>query len=412
MKYGLIGEKLGHSFSKEIHEALGYYKYDINEVTRESFDEFMQKKDFTAINVTIPYKEMVIPYLYDIDSKAKSIGAVNTIVNKKGKLYGYNTDYYGLKSLIERLELNVKDKRALILGTGGTSKTCTVVLKDLGIKEIIYVSINNEPNTISYEDAVEQFNDVDFIFNTTPCGMYPNNDDLIISLEKFNKLEGVVDVIYNPLNTRIVIEAKKKQIKSINGLYMLVSQAVHASSIFLGIPYDDNKTISIYDNIVREKENIVLIGMPSCGKSTIGKRVSEYLNKDFVDTDKIITERISMPIKDFIEQYGEEEFRKVEIDVIKDLSKNNNLVISTGGGVIKKSINMDRLKANGKIIFIDRDLELLKPTESRPLSNNWEDMKKLYKERYPIYLHYADYVQKNNGEPFELAADELIEYLK
>ena len=412
MRYGLIGEKLGHSFSKEIHEALGYYKYEIIEVSCDSFDQFMINRDFTSINVTIPYKEKVIPYLSYIDDKAKVIGAVNTVVNKNGKLYGYNTDYYGLKSLIERLKINVKNKHALILGTGGTSKTCKAVLTDLGIKEITFVSINNEPGTITYEVAEKEYTDVDLIFNTTPCGMYPNNDDLIIKLDNFNNLTGIVDVIYNPLNTRLALEAKKRNIKVINGLYMLVSQAVHASSIFLDNQYDDEQTNKIYESIVKEKENIVLIGMPSCGKSTIGKKISNELNKPFIDTDKLIAEKIEMSIKEFIEIYGENEFRKVESDVIKEVSLLNNVVISTGGGVIKREINMNRLKANGKVIFIDRDLELLKPTDSRPLSNNWEDMKKLYNERYPIYNYYADYVQKNNYEPFELAADELIEKLK
>lgn len=412
MEYGLLGEKLGHSFSKEIHEALGKYQYDLCEVSQDHFDEFMKNKDFKAINVTIPYKEKVIPYLSYIDDTAKKIGAVNTIVNVDGQLHGYNTDYYGVLGLIKQLDLNVEGKTALILGTGGTSKTTKAVLEDLKIGKIYLVSRKKTDTTITYAECCNYYNDIDIIVNTTPVGMYPNNDELILDIDNFKKLEAVIDVIYNPIKTKITQAAEKKNIKTINGLYMLVAQAVHASSIFLNEEYNELDTKEIYQKIYKEKRNIVLIGMPSCGKSTIGKYLSEHMNKEFVDTDKLIVDKINMSIKEYIELYQEDAFREIETEVIKEISKRNNLVISTGGGVIKKEINMDYLSQNGEVIFIDRDLEYLKPTESRPLSNNWDDMKKLYEERYPIYNKYASYIQKNNYDPFELAAVELYEHLK
>lgn len=412
MEYGLLGEKLGHSFSKEIHEALGKYQYDLCEVSQDHFDEFMKNKDFKAINVTIPYKEKVIPYLSYIDDTAKKIGAVNTIVNVDGQLHGYNTDYYGVLDLIKQLDLNVEGKTALILGTGGTSKTTKAVLEDLKIGKVYFVSRKKTDCTITYAECCNYYNDIDIIVNTTPVGMYPNNDELILDIDNFNKLEAVIDVIYNPIKTKITQAAEKKNIKTINGLYMLVAQAVHASSIFLNEEYNELNTKEIYQKIYKDKRNIVLIGMPSCGKSTIGKYLSEHMNKEFFDTDKLIVDKINMSIKEYIELYQEDAFREIETEVIKEISKRNNLVISTGGGVIKKEINMDYLSQNGEVIFIDRDLEYLKPTESRPLSNNWDDMKKLYEERYPIYNKYASYIQKNNYDPFELAAVELYEHLK
>ena len=238
MKYGLLGERLGHSFSKEIHEQINDYQYEITEVPFDKFDEFMTKHDFIAINVTIPYKEKVIPYLDYIDDATKKIGAVNTIVNKNGKLYGYNTDYLGLRDLVLTNNIEVKNKKVLVLGTGGTSKTSKAVFTDLGAKELVFVSIDPVGDEISYEDAVKYHSDSEIIVNATPCGMYPNCDDLIIDISTFNKLVAVVDVIYNPLKTMLVRKALERGITAVSGLYMLVAQAVYASSIFTDTTYD------------------------------------------------------------------------------------------------------------------------------------------------------------------------------
>ena len=396
MKYGLIGEKLGHSFSKEIHERIADYKYELCEVAKDDFDEFFKNRDFISINVTIPYKERVIPYLDYIDDIALSIGAVNTVVNKDGKLYGYNTDYYGLKSLIEKRNIDVENKRVLILGTGGTSKTATAVVKTLGAKEIIYASINGEIGTFTYEEVLEKHTDSEVIINTTPCGMYPNNDGLLIDIKLFKNLVGVVDVVYNPLLTTILQNAKTNNLKYASGLYMLVSQAVYASAIFQDKEVSHDLIDEVFEEIYFQKQNIVLIGMPTCGKTTIGKKLAKELNKSFVDIDSLIEEEIQMPISEFLNKDNEKDFRDIEEKVVERIAKMNNLIISTGGGVIKRQVNIERLKKNGVVVFIDRDVNLLMPASDRPLSSNLNDLKKLYNERYGIYKIAADIVVKNN----------------
>lgn len=395
--YGLLGEKLGHSFSKEIHESINDYKYNLIEVSKEDFDSFMTNRNFKAINVTIPYKEKVIPYLHYIDPKAKEIGAVNTIVNVNNKLYGYNTDYLGLKQLILKNNIDFKNKKVLILGTGGTSKTAFVLSKDLGCSEVIKVSRKQSVDTISYEQAINEYNDFNIIINTTPVGMYPN-DDLIIDIDYFKNLEAVVDVIYNPLNTNIVRCARRKNIKAVNGLYMLVGQAVYASYLFIDKEVDENKIDLIYQKIKNTKLSITLIGMPSCGKSTISNLLKEKLNKQVIDTDTEIELEIKMPISSFLNKENEVEFRNIESNVINNVSKLNNIIISTGGGVIKRFENIDYLKRNSIIIFIDRKLDLLQATDSRPLSSNKADLEKLYNERYPLYKQYSDYIVCNNDD--------------
>lgn len=394
--FGLLGEKLGHSFSKEIHESINDYKYNLIEVSKDNFDKFMVDRNFNAINVTIPYKEMVIPYLSYIDPKAKEIGAVNTIVNNDNQLFGYNTDYLGLKKLIEKNNIIFENKKVLILGTGGTSKTAYILSKDLGCREVVKVSRKQSESTITYDEAKNKFNDANIIINTTPCGMYPN-DDLILELENFHNLEAIVDVIYNPLNTKLIREARKRNIKAVNGLYMLVAQAVYASYIFINKEVDENKIDEVYQKIKNTKLNISLIGMPSCGKSTISKMLGKLLNKEIIDTDDKIVEKIQMPISSFLNKDNESDFRDIESKVIDEVSKLNNIIISTGGGVIKRKENIDRLRRNSLIIFIDRDLHLLQSTSSRPLSSNKTDLEKLYNERYPIYKQSCDYIIKNNN---------------
>lgn len=413
MVHGLIGEKLGHSFSKEIHKMISNYQYELKEIPKNKIDSFMRMKNFKAINVTIPYKETVIPYLHCIDEKAKLIGSVNTIVNKFDMLYGYNTDYYGLKALIEKHEIKIENKKVLILGTGGTSKTAYVVVNDMNPKEVIVVGRNKSTNNITYEEAYEKHNDAEVIINTTPVGMYPNVEGLIIDVDKFPYLEGVVDVIYNPLNTKLVIETKKRNIKACTGLYMLVAQAVYASNIFLEKALDTNleRIDEVYNKILSKKQNIVLIGMPSSGKSHIAKLVSRNSNKKAIDLDTKIEEKLNMPISDFLNETNEEEFRDIESKVVEEYSKENNLIISTGGGVIKREKNIDMLRQNGIIIFIDRKLEYLMPTDDRPLTNDIDKLTKTYNERYPLYKKYADYVIDNNGLLVETVSEIIRRFL-
>ena len=404
--FGLLGEILGHSFSKEIHESINDYTYNLIEVSKDNFNSFMETKNFKAINVTIPYKELVIPYLSYIDPKAKQIGAVNTIINDNNKLYGYNTDYLGLKQLIIKNKIDFKNKKVLILGTGGTSKTAFVLSKDLGCTQVIKVSRRKSDETISYEEAKEKYNDANIIINTTPCGMYPN-DDLIIDLDNFNNLEAIVDVIYNPLNTKLIRAAKERNIKAVNGLYMLVAQAVYASYLFINKDVVESKIDEVYKKIKNNKLNISLIGMPSCGKTTISLELGKLLNKEVVDSDVLIEKEINMPISQFLNKDNENVFRDIESKVIDNISKQNNLIISTGGGVIKRKENIDYLRRNSIIIFIDRDLELLQTTSSRPLSNNKTDLQKLYNERYDIYVSSCDYIVKNNDE-LKSTIDEIL----
>lgn len=411
MKYGLIGEHLGHSFSKEIHEMLGKYTYEICEIAKDNLDSFMKEKTFIAINVTIPYKQQVIPYLDFIDDKAQSIGAVNTIVNKNNKLYGYNTDYYGLKSLIQTNDIDVKNKKVLLLGNGGTSKTARTVLKDLQAKEIVIVDINKDENVITYDDALKYHTDSEIIVNTTPCGMYPDNDGCIVNIELFKNLEAVVDVVYNPIRTAIVSNALNKGIKAVSGLYMLVAQAVYAAGIFLDEKILENEIDRIYNIIKKQKENIVLIGMPSSGKSTIGIEIAKLLNKEYIDTDSLIEEKINMPISNFLTKENEDEFRDIEEEIIKNVSKLNNKIISTGGGVIKRNINIKRLKQNAIIVFIDRSLDKLLTTSSRPLSSNKTDLENLYHQRYNIYKSSSDIIVDNN-DTLEDTINKIINEVK
>ncbi len=407
MKYGLIGEKLGHSFSKEIHEAISDYTYELKEIDIAGLHQLMSSKNFTAINVTIPYKVQVIPYLDHISPEAKMIRAVNTIVNKNGVLYGYNTDYLGLRDLIITNQITIQDKKVVILGDGGTAKTANAVVKMMGAKSIHFVSLFPSDKACSYKEVPLLHADAQVIINATPCGMYPDNDGLILDITTFEKLEAVIDVIYNPLRTNIVKQALNRSIKGVGGLYMLVAQAVYASAIFQDKEVDHQVIDKIYQKLLKQKENIVLIGMPGSGKSTIGSKLSEMLGKTLVDSDIEIEKVLGKPISEFLTKDNEEEFRTIESEVIEKIAKMNNLIISTGGGVIKKDINIQRLKANGLVIFIDRKLELLEVSDSRPLSSNVDDLRKRYAERYDLYKKYADIVVENN-DFLELVLNKII----
>lgn len=387
MKYAVIGEKLGHSFSKVIHEHFAPYKYDIVEVSPDDFDAFMTKRDFSGINVTIPYKQRVMEYLSYIDPMAQEIGAVNTVVNRDGVLYGYNTDFGGLKKLILRQGFDFTDQKVLILGSGGTSKTAFAVSKALGAASVLRVSRKGE---LTYENVLSLHADADFIINTTPCGMFPKNDTAAISLDGFESLQGVVDVVYNPLETKLVRQAKEKGIDGCCGLYMLVSQAVLASEIFLDTSYDESVYEDTYRFVLSKKQNIVLTGMPGSGKSTIGKALSEKLGKEFVDTDELIIKNEKMPISEIFARHGESYFRFAETEAIKEASSKSGFVIATGGGAVLKKENVDYLRSNGKIFFLNRPIADILPTDDRPLSSTRADLQKRFDERYPIYQKTAD----------------------
>lgn len=387
MKYGLLGKKLAHSYSKIIHEAFAPYEYELLELTESELDSFMKKKEFSAVNVTIPYKETVMKYLATIDAAAKEIGSVNTVVNNNGVLFGYNTDFYGLRALLINNGFELKDKKVLVLGSGGTSKTATAVCRSLGAREVHVVSRNGKVN---YQNVLPLHGDAEIIINTTPCGMFPDNKSSAMSLEGFTCLEGVCDVIYNPLRTPLLLEAKERGVKFCGGLYMLVMQAVKASELFLGAKYPESTGSSVYEKLLRGKENIVLTGMPGSGKSTIGLLLAQKLSRPFVDTDSLIVEKAGMEISDIFSKYGEEHFRALESEVIAEASKRTGLVVATGGGAVLKKENVKNLSQNGKIFFLDRPLEQIVPTADRPLSNSELSLKKRFAERYEIYQDTCD----------------------
>lgn len=398
MDYGLIGEKLGHSFSKMIHEKLADYEYELKPLAKEEFPYFMEQKLFQAINVTIPYKEQVLPYLNYLDEKAHRIGAVNTIVNKNGILTGYNTDYDGFAYLLKHNHIQIEDKKVLVLGKGGASKAIIAVLEAMKASKILTVYYKKTPDTITYEQCIKYHSDAEIIINTTPVGMYPTIDASPIDVSLYKNCKAVVDVIYNPLRTKLITQAKQLGIQAVGGLEMLVAQAKYAVEIFLDKPISDTVIDSIYKQILLERSNVVLIGMPSSGKTTIGKSLSTILNKKFIDIDDKIIEKIQMRIADYFEKYGEEKFRQVETEITRELSKESGMVISTGGGCVKNKINIDFMSMNGYILFIERNLEKLLCDPERPLSKSPQVLKQMYLERYPLYSTYGEKTVLNNHE--------------
>lgn len=411
MKYGLIGEKLGHSFSKEVHNKLFDYDYELKEIPQNELDLFLKQRSFKAINVTIPYKEKVIPYLDFVSDIAAEIGAVNTVVNKNGKLNGYNTDFRGLKSLIQKNRIVLKDKKVLILGSGGTSKTAVAVANSLGAKEVLRVSRNKKDGFITYEDIYINHTDAQILINTTPCGMYPNIYVSPLDISAFKRLEGVVDAIYNPLRSKLVCDAQKRGIKAVGGLYMLISQAVFAAEKFLDTNIEPQKTDAVYKSILNQKQNIVLVGMPGSGKTTVGKLLAEKLESEFLDTDDLITEKYGN-ITDIFKTKGEAVFRDYESEVIKEISAVGGKVIATGGGAVLRAQNTDLLKRNGRIYFLDRPLESICATPDRPLSSNRKDLEKRFNERYDIYRNCADRHIISNGTETDTVNAVLEDILK
>lgn len=405
MTYGLIARKLGHSFSKIVHNMLFDYDYKLVELEPQQVEAFIKRKEFKAINVTIPYKETVVPYLDFVSETAKEIGVVNTIVNKEGKLYGYNTDFFGMTSLIKKAQIDFKDKNVLILGSGGTCKTSLAVAHHLGCKSVDVVSRSGGDGKISYADALKK-RDTHIIINTTPCGMFPNLNVCPIDIDAFENLQGVIDAIYNPLCSQLVCKAKQKGIKAIGGLYMLVAQAALAAEKFLEKEVPKSKIDSVYECILAQKQNIVLIGMPTSGKTSVGKLLAKKLDVPFIDTDAEIEKTAGCSIAEIFASQGETGFRNIESRVIADLAVKQGYVIATGGGAILRDENILSLKQNGTLYFLDRDLDLLITTTDRPLSSTKENLMALYNERYDKYCACCDYKINSNGSP-EDAANEI-----
>ena len=409
MRYGLIGEKLGHSFSKDIHERIADYTFDLIPLSKEEFKTFMEKKEFTALNVTMPYKKDVIPYLDEMDEHAKAIGAVNTIVNENGRLKGYNTDFTGFLYMVKKHNVHMEGKKVLIIGNGGASAAIQAVVQHEQAGSMVIVDVVPGNGAISYDEMFSSHLDAEIIINTSPIGMYPRIGNAPIDISMFHKCEAVMDVIYNPILTRLCFEAQEMDIKRVNGLEMLIAQAKQSVEFFLDKSIDDQIIDDIYQDMLRERCNIVLIGMPSAGKTTIGKMLEDRMQKEFIDLDDVIIEKAGKSIPEIFEESGEAGFRAIETEAAIEVSKLNNKIIATGGGTIKHKVNMDYLRQNGITIFIDRDVDkLISSDPNRPLSKSTDALEKMHAERLPLYQKYAAYVAVNNSD-IESTVTEIVE---
>lgn len=403
-KNGLLGRNLGHSYSPQIHSYLGNYSYELFEKEPEELENFLRSGDFSGINVTVPYKKDVIPYLDELTPTAARMGAVNTVVRREGKLIGHNTDYFGFLTMVHQSGLDVGGKKVLVLGSGGASNTAVAVLKELGANVIIISrnGTNNYGNIHLHQDAA-------LLVNTTPVGMYPHNGESPIDLATLPNLEGVLDVIYNPARTKLLLDAENRGLVTMNGLLMLVAQAKEAAEWFTGCPIDDSIIATIHNTLRRQMENIILVGMPGCGKSTVGKLLAEKAGKNFVDADLEIVSLAGKTIPEIFAQDAEETFRDYETQVLNALGKQSGLVVSTGGGCVTRDRNYPLLHQNGSVLWLKRDVAHL-PTDGRPLSQA-NSLEKMYQIRKPMYERFADHVIDNNGA-VEETVSRILEVLQ
>lgn len=406
--YGLIGEKLGHSYSVLIHQLLTNhaYQYELIELSQDSLGSFLERKSFEGLNVTIPYKKTVIPFLKGISPEAEKIGSVNTILSKPEGLFGYNTDYAGFLYMAKRAGVHFSGKKVLIMGTGGTSAAVCAAVKDHGARDIIVVSRSGQVN---YQN-LDVHRDSQIIINTTPVGMYPNNGETLIDLEDFPDCEGVLDVIYNPLYTNLVLQAQERKLAFGCGLVMLTAQAKYASDLFLNRKADDSIIDVTVEQMIHRIQNIVFIGMPGCGKSTIGKAIAELTGRIFIDTDIEIVHRAGKEISKIFSDDGESVFRRFERDVIQEKGKENSLVISTGGGAVLDKKNRMALRQNGKVFFLERNVDALS-MEGRPLSINQAGLSQMYQNRLPFYEDCCD-ERVINDHLIDITIQEIMQKLE
>lgn len=389
-RFGLIGQPLGHSFSPLIHSHLGNYEYKLYTLTLSELEKFMKNNDLSGFNVTIPYKTDVIPFCSELSEKAAKIQSVNTVIKRSdGSYFGDNTDYDGFLDLLGDNAAKIVGKKTLILGSGGTERAVRAALLDIGAFPVITISRSGEDNY----DNLSRHYDAFAIINTTPVGMYPENGKSVISLEKFTKCRLVLDMIYNPAKTKLLLSAKRLSIPNSNGLYMLVSQAKRASELFQNGSIPSEKVLEITNILSHKTKNIILIGMPGSGKTTVGKALAKMTNRPFYDTDDIIANEKGIDAPHILSTKGESYFRKIETDVLRDVTKISGAVISVGGGVVTVPENYDLLHQNSTVVFIERDLEKL-CTKNRPLSQE-KGVKELYYERKPLYDLWADFTFYN-----------------
>lgn len=401
MRCGLLGEHLGHSHSPLIHGELADYSYELCEVEKDALADFMQNGSLDAFNVTIPYKQAVIPYLDEISENAAKIGAVNTVVRQHdGKLFGYNTDYFGFDYMLSLLGADVNGKKALILGRGGAALTVRAVLLDKGAREVIMLG-----TTDNTHENIRKHSDADIIVNATPVGMYPKNGVSPIQLDLFPSCSAVLDLIFNPARTALLIEAERLEIPAINGLPMLVAQAARAFEFFTGDTYDVGAIERITAKIEKATSNIILVGMPASGKSSIGKMIADKLDRRFIDADTEFEVMHAISPAKCIEEFGEAHFRALETQTLSELGKLCGAVIATGGGAVTRTENYAHLHQNGDIFFIERELSSL-VDDGRPLSKATA-REEMYAKRLPMYRKFAD-ATIYNDTTVEDAADKVI----
>lgn len=401
-KYGLLGEKLSHSISPRIQSEFGVSSYSLFCKKKDELYEFFSDENISGFNVTIPYKIEAYKRCDFLSETAQKTGSVNTVVRKE-KLYGYNTDVFGFEYAAKKSGLSFNQKKVLILGSGGASKSVEFSAQKNGAKEVIIVSRNGKDN---YENISKHF-DSEIIINATPVGMFPDTGKSLIDLSKFYNAEFVFDLIYNPLKTKLVLDAEKLGIPCSNGLLMLVAQAYRSAELFLNQRIDEAFIEKTYKKILSEQKNIVLIGMPSCGKTTVGKKIAEILQKDFVDTDEEIVKNTNKKIEETFSENGEDFFRKTEAEIIKKISKKSGQIIATGGGAVLKEENRNALAQNGVIVYLKRDFSLAS-FSGRPLMKNEDDLKKLYACRKEIYENFAEITVESDCE-IEVVARKVIE---
>lgn len=404
MNCGLLGRKLAHSYSPQIHALLYNYPYALFELEPDQVKPFLLSNQFTGLNVTMPYKKDVLPYCDHLSEAAEKLGAVNTIIRQSdGSLLGHNTDYFGFLSTVLRTGLCVCGKKVLVLGSGGASVTAVTVLRELGAK-VVTISRSGENNY----DNLNKYTDASLIVNATPVGMYPDVGAAPLSLDGFANLEGVIDMIYNPARTALLQQAEKRNLIAENGLWMLISQAKESAEWFTGTTIDDSMIAKIYAQLNIQMQNIILIGMPGSGKSTIGKLLAKKMGRSFVDADNYIVENAKMSISEIFSKYGESHFRKLETQALAELGKQSSLVIATGGGCVTKEQNYSLLHQNGILIWLQRDLKAL-PTNGRPLSQS-TDLSDMFTLREPMYQSFCD-IAVNNDSTLEKTIEKILSLL-
>ena len=406
MEFGLIGKKLGHSYSPMIHARLADYRYELIEIAPDALASFLRARDFKGLNVTIPYKRDVMPFCDELSDAARQAGCVNTLlVRPDGTLYGHNTDIGGFTRMLQRAGIDPKGRKCAVLGSGGTSLTARTALARMGAGAVVVVS---RSGPVDYEALYRDHADAEIIVNTTPVGMYPNNGQSAVELSRFAHLRGVADVVYNPEKTKLILDAESLGIPAVSGLSMLVAQAREAAEVFTGSAIDPSAEDAILAEIRAQTLNLVLIGMPGCGKTTLGERAARLMNREIINCDEEIVRRAGMPIPQIFAGQGEAAFRELERDVIADLSRGSGKIIATGGGAILRADNVRALRQNGRVCFLRRPLALL-PTEGRPLSQASDDaVARLWAQRRDLYAAAADYTVDNDTDE-ETAARAVVE---